>query len=397
MNINPIKISKSTILFILLYFISCINLPYFSEYSKIKYIFIVVIGIILAKNISVLFEKKYLIINYLMIIFCIFIILSSIANRKNSFERNTFLASIVYVAICMETILVMEYIAEKNRIFEMIKICYLLTLLIVVLTDIIAIMKPDLFGHEGIAIRYLVGTKFDVMYLHLQLIALYIVKTQSLRNLKTVFILLIYFGLTVWVSRLIDCNTGLIGCVLFFVILFFAKKKFKIFSSPRFFLGTILICCSFAVFYEMFLRNTFIQDIISNILGRSLTLTGRTDIYALLPFVLAKHIFLGYGYGSAYEISMSSFGYTNTQNGLAQWLLNVGVLGTISLLIWFYCVFKEWKKKAEIQQRYIPIVALLYVFSILASIEITIDSTYIFFVAFIAGAAMEKTISKETE
>ncbi len=397
MNINPIKISKSTILFVYIYIISCINLPYVSAYSKIKYVLIVVIGIIIAKKIPMFFEKKYLVINYIMIIFCGSVILSAIVNRGNSFLRNTFWASIVFVAICMETLFVMEYIAEKKRIFEMIKLCYIMTLLIVLFTDIIAVTIPDLFGNEGIAMRYLVGTKFNVMYLHLQLIVLYLVKTQPFKYLKIVpmVILLIYIGLTLWISRLVDCNTGLIGCMLLFAVLLLAKKRYGMFSSPQFFVATILLCCSFAFFYEVFLRNIFVQDIVSNILGRSLTLTGRTNIYALLPFVLSKHIFFGYGYGSAYEVSMSSFGYANTQNGLAQWIINVGGVGTIALLIWFYSVLREWNKKAEIKQRYLPIVVLLYVFSILSAVEITIDLTYIFWVAFIAGVTMEKDNSLE--
>lgn len=396
MNRNLWIISKSKILMniviVLLFAISCVNLPYLPGYANFKYLSMVIIALCLLKRVPLFVSRDFVRLNILMIFFCVITIVSAIVNSMNNYSRNIVLASIVFSVILIETLTTMEWLATTAKITDAVHILFVLTIITVIFTDIFAIFFPNIFGKEGIAVRYLVGTKFNVVYLHLQMVVLHLVKNWY--NYRQSFFsrigLLVCIVLSILMSMYIGCNTGLIGSILLLVILIIGCKRYRLLSSPAILITVLLVSCSFAVFYEVVLNNGMVQTFITNKLGRTLTLTGRTNIYEVLPVIIMRHPLLGYGYGSAYEVSMLSFGYANAQNGLAQWIINVGFIGTFLILCWIYSGIKVWNKRASSRRRFFPIVAFIYVYSVLASVEITIDYNFFFWIAFLVGVAFEK-------
>ena len=135
-----------------------------------------------------------------------------------------------------------------------------------------------------------------------------------------------------------------------------------------------------------------VQDFIVNTLGRSLTLTGRTRIYNKLPELLYKRLWTGYGFGSSYEICMQYGSFPNTQNGIAEWVLQVGLPATVILVVLIYVVIHMLHKSEMSGKAGIPGIFVLYVLAFLASVEVTINLAYFFWLAVLVGIALENEV-----
>ena len=162
--------------------------------------------------------------------------------------------------------------------------------------------------------------------------------------------------------------------------------------NPLFYVAILLVCCSFMYVFEIVLSNEIVQDFIVNTLGRSLTLTGRTRIYNKLPELLYKRLWTGYGFGSSYEICMQYGSFPNTQNGIAEWVLQVGLPATVILVVLIYVVIHMLHKSEMSGKAGIPGIFVLYVLAFLASVEVTINLAYFFWLAVLVGIALENEV-----
>lgn len=115
--------------------------------------------------------------------------------------------------------------------------------------------------------------------------------------------------------------------------------------------------------------------IVVNVLGKDPTLTGRMIIYSNVADILPGHIFTGYGHGSTYEVCMEAIGAPNTQNGLMEILTQYGIFGVISFFVLTYMCFKN-HKTSNINAAF-PLVSMLYIYILLASIEVTLSQNFI--------------------
>ena len=84
--------------------------------------------------------------------------------------------------------------------------------------------------------------------------------------------------------------------------------------------------------------------------------------------------FLGFGYGSTYEICLRYIGFADTQNALMEWIMQIGILGTgLFCLIIYNCVSKL-HKTFGLYTEWVWLLAFLYTYVILGMIEITYSS-----------------------
>ena len=83
----------------------------------------------------------------------------------------------------------------------------------------------------------------------------------------------------------------------------------------------------FVVLYEVVLLNPYVQTLITTVLKRSLTLTGKNNIYMQIFLNVLKKslVYGGYGYGSSYEVCVKYLYYADTQNGILEWILQTGI------------------------------------------------------------------------
>jgi exopolysaccharide production protein ExoQ len=112
------------------------------------------------------------------------------------------------------------------------------------------------------------------------------------------------------------------------------------------FLGSIVGVISLTLFFA---GDTVLAPVLAWF-GRDLTLTGRTEIWALLFNSIAKHPFLGYGYyafwqgmeGESANVIVAAhwfFGYAH--NGLLEIALQLGIFGTAVFLATFVVACKN--------------------------------------------------------
>ena len=122
-----------------------------------------------------------------------------------------------------------------------------------------------------------------------------------------------------------------------------------------------------------------ISRFVVNVLHRDVTATSRTRIYMLLPVLMRNRYLLGYGYGTTYELGIRLGGFPNTQNALWEWIWQCGIIGTALLLciIYFIIRYADRAHKVSNDQHSKYMLILLYLFSVLATVEITIDSTFL--------------------
>lgn len=106
--------------------------------------------------------------NIVVALFIIFSFISSFINRNSISTRDPVLAAIVYFGTFFETLLVLEVVAERRLLRFTVKLYLILTSITVLITDLLLFLFPSLFNQFGHL--YLVGTKFGVSYIHVQLL-----------------------------------------------------------------------------------------------------------------------------------------------------------------------------------------------------------------------------------
>lgn len=380
-------VSITKIILFLIYIMEFSNfyIGFFPQFQYIKYISICIVAIYLFKNASIFMRVEHIKLNGMLVLFALAMFYPSIL-YMNNYERNPLLATIVFWVIQAETFLTMEVMCVNNKMGMVVQYYYKLTLLWTLLTDILTIFLTSVFTTR--AGNYLVGTKFTVSYLHLLLIALLMTKDRIVKRNKIIsnsalFVTLIW---SAFIIIRVQCNTGLIGLVLLFIILA-TPKKIKIgLCSPLLFTTTVLMSTAFSIGYEAVLANPSIQHFISYYLKRELTLTGRTYIYAMMPKILKGHYAIGYGYGTTYEVCRHFTGFADTQNAILEWIVQLGVVGTIILVVFFLCTFKKMKLCREDNLlKCMPLVGYIYSMVLLGTVEITFDNLFFGTVAIVYG------------
>ena len=165
------------------------------------------------------------------------------------------------------------------------------------------------------------------------------------------------------------------------------------FNSPAVYLALLaFVGVVFAFIAEMILSIPIVSYLVNGVLGRDISLTGRTEIYALYTMTIPKHWLTGYGFGNAYDVTSTLFDFDNVQNALLQWIIQVGVLTTAMLVCFLVNIFSDaTRKKAQRLPSVLALVALVYTYVILGSVETTFNMSFILWFGMIFMLANEKT------
>ena len=322
-------------------------------------------------------------INTILLAFSAVVLYTSWINRSVIKERDPFLAAIVFLVVLLELILLMEMTAVKGNAQSLINAYFYATAIVVVIVDVTAVMGIKLGSGERR--QYLVGTKFQLAYLHFFLATLYMIRHSfcNLGQKKNGIGMTLLLGLTFAMSIFTDCTTGIVGAVLFVLALQINGRYSSACYNP-FVYGSVLMA-SFALSFVMNILLLWepIQYVIVQVLDKDITLTSRTKIFVIVPMLLRNRYLLGYGYGTTYELGRRLGGFPNTQNALWEWIWQCGILGTVLLFGLMLSIVdyatKSHKLSHDRTSKYMLV--LVYLFSVLASIEITIDISYLGYLA----------------
>ena len=365
-----------------------------SAFSMLKKPFVYATGLCLLLQANLLvryaLKQKYFWILVLLAVFCVLLGCTMLVDRRivlESYSRSATLRLILFLA---ELFLFMILAAQASRTEMTLSFLYWYLLVLVVVTDAVLLTRVVTFYSGGFE-TYLVGSKFSVMYRHFDLAAIWMMRNQKLirENLKTKVTACIIMVLFAVISLRVDCKTALLGCMLMLglIVVMDSRKKnrLRLFASPTVLFAALLISAVIPFVLKEFLETPNVTYVVKDVMKRDLTLTGRTKIYAKYLATMENYWPWGYGFGTGNEVSVKMFGgYANTQNGLLQWILQVGLIGTVPLCLLLISVFWQLSNAASEKQRYLmPLVALIYVYIILGVIETTYSMGFIVLFALI--------------
>lgn len=386
------KIKISTIHAVLVYLLVFFTTTYIS-YNPIRYFLLVAVAMMILSNIRILFMKTYRELNVSIAFFCLATLVVSYINRNGYTDRNPFLAAVVFVATLIEFVITVEIFCQREEIQNLIRVFYRMTLLVVMLTDFLILFTNMHLQYGGDV--FLVGTKFSVVYMHFYLISFFFadknielrtIRESSLNNMLLGVLLII----TMTVSIKLGTATGIVGTVALLLFLWLSERNIGTFLNSKSFFVALIASLLFAVFVEIILSNSIVTYIITQLLGKDVTLTFRTVIYSMFPNIMKERWFWGFGYGTGYEVLMR-YGIVDAQNGIFDWIQQIGVFGTMLLAIWLCIAMKKPKNLCDINHSDVrSLTALAYVFVLLATVEITFSSKFLAIIVLLYGIKMQR-------
>lgn len=378
--------SACELIAIVIFNIVGVKIAYVPYIDEIQNILTLVVGLFILKNINIGCIKNFKKINIITIIFSIVVLISSLRNGGGYISP---LSGVTFIIKFLVTIAFFEIVNYKNKAAEVIKVIFKVSTIYIILNDIFIFAFPNLYFTFNN--QYFLGNKFEVMYFHLLYIVLYQIYINyfpkvfsfRIRNYKISYkmmnnlIFIVMCILTILISKIVSCSTGLVGCIVV-ILLFFGKKIWeKLVNKIYFYIGCIAIFDSILLLFEQIINVPLINSFITQVLNRDIEFTGRFAIYAQIGNLIGKNMFLGYGYGNTYFVIKSAMRwFPDAQNGVLQNIMNFGVIGMVLL---HFCLYYIIKKSENINAYMLKM--LVYTYIVLSSVEITFELNYIWAVA----------------
>ena len=348
-GVKYLKISISKMLLWLTVFLCC-SFDQITTFP-VNYIRLVVSIIIIFY--CLLIDRKYIInSNVNILVYLLWIIFStSISNKMKLLAAGEY--CIVLMAICFGVTLCSKIHGWKTAtqcLYKAILFCLLISIIVLLKTDGKGIKVEDVLMHYGI------GNKFVVSYFIMFVLALFLqnskLKRQTCVRLLqpiTIFIIAVSF------CEIIDCSTGILGCIVVFALYYVREKCGSILKRRSVVLTVVIVGGMFPFFASWLVSIPVIQSFIINVLHGDVSLTGRIDIYAVLIGIMKERLFLGYGYGT--DIVQRILTVGNPQNGLLQ---IITVSGLIGCGLFLFIMSDTFKKKQGMIVRLDGIVIFIY-------------------------------------
>lgn len=278
--------------------------------------------------------------------------------------------NVLYAAVnglCLISLLLMfRSLSIGHGVYQVLDSFFWMLLIAAVANDMTVFISPV---HEADT-EYLLGNKFAVGYIHMLLLGLYstlLTKRKGYLRYNWGLFWLI-FAESIIVIYQADTMTCLLGLVVVAVISALVPKSITSKLSSGLACVVTLIGINVVFFGTgMMLENEFVQYFITEVLGRSLNLTGRTAIYDELRAIIQMSPYVGWGYGSS--IVSQFVGYGNAQNGIMELLVTYGVFGTLGFLLVLIALLPGRKNRNRMEAH--GLVAVLYGMFFTSLVEIS--------------------------
>ena len=323
------------------------------------------------------YRKKYLKVhvfkdvNVYACLLILSMLITSFLNKNlslGSYQVSSYTLGVLYALITLNTLFFVEFSVLYGKQAQLLRYYYSCLLALCVIVDLLIFTK----GSSAHAYYY-VGDKFTISYLHLFLIALYCMNYGVERiknNLKFICIIFVSF----FVCKKVSCSTGQIGVVLL-SIMFLCKKAKKVIPNAYYMLLYVALFTLLSFVFEQLLEISFIRNFIVNDLGKDETMTGRTGIYLVLWNAVQLKPLFGWGQGNGMSFMGYYFSTPNAQNGFFNYVTDYGFVGVSTLILFLFAVCK----RINIDKAY-PLWALIFIFIVLSSVEITFNLQFIVYI-----------------
>jgi O-antigen ligase len=237
---------------------------------------------------------------------------------------------------------------------------------------------------------YLLGNKFVVSYLHMVVLAfINQVEGKTFSNRKKLRRVILFLLYSLFICKLIDTTTGMVGCLVVAMILIisiYCPRVIRLMWDPR------VVLIFFFGINAIFLLTDYVlgnSSLTSFFLARSHTntiLSGRVIMYKISMEAIAKNPIWGYGLNC--EVVLEKLSYGNAQNGLLKMLLDQGVVGTVLFAFVLFSTFSNAKKSKD-PKNTVGSIAFIYAMLFCSLVEINLASTFMLICALLNGASAD--------
>jgi len=373
--------------------------------SRIKLPLLYTAGICLLTQIkSILnnvFKKRYFFVFVTLGLLCVALLLTMYVNLNTRIGFSPLRNTVRLILYLVELFILMMLMAETGRGNFVLNFVFYYLLVLTILNDFLLFSRFLTF-RNGKFETYIVGTKFSVVYFHMNLLTFWVMRRRSKsKNMKFPRWLIIVLAVfSIVISARIDCMTGIVGAVVLVVFLSMMEspkhRKMLRFVSPAVLLVFLIGSVVFSFVAEQILSIPVVSYLVEDVLGRDATLTGRTNIYLQYVDKVQGHWLAGFGYGNGNAAAVYLFGYENVQNAILQWVLQIGIPATVILLFLMMQIFHRVSvARFESITKAMPLIAAIYMYIILATVETTFNMSFIMWFAILFMLANEKLPMQE--
>lgn len=367
------KINILLLMVVLLFHSLYINISYIHSYSLFSTVLLILCTCYTLLNTHKI-DKKYKKINRYLFLLLLIMGVSAILNQSMS--------SIILIVKIFNIFIMAELIITKGYSKQVINLIFYLLAFYILVNDISMFISGPL-SKSGYNVYYMLGNKFTIGLLHIELILIYLAKqdyqnSNNRVNLKKLFVIVLLL-FSIFISIKVQCSTTVVcNIILIFFLIVNKKTKLKLFN-PKIILLVLLISSFILILYSNVLEINLVKYIIVNLLGEDVTLTGRMEIYDVLWPLIKNRLLFGYGQGSSNIILMEMMNAPNTQNGLIEFTFSFGIIASTLFLILIYSIIKFIKPSLKAY----PILCYVYLCFIISCVEISIGIKVFIFLAFI--------------
>ena len=310
----------------------------------------------------------------------------------NNGSQNSTVASMVFAVQVLVIFLVTDNFLGKYSLEEYAATALAAFGVLIVITDGLMLVKHYRFSNPNE--RYFIGDKFVVSYLHCFVSALLFMlsyKTERVWKISSGKLILnglslrlgafAFTGFSVLVCRKVTCSTGMLACVLLFVMMLVPIGVRIVLSSGKAMIIVTSVLDVLLLGSYSILKNDFVHEFIYGTLEKSVTWNGRLIIWKEVFRLIGKKPVFGYGYYSNVVQEVVGFD-ANPQNGVLKILIDMGILGLVLFGVMVWISFRNIR--GEALKKLYPVVAFMYPMIFASLVEINLTHMIVFMAMAIA-------------
>lgn len=274
--------------------------------------------------------------------------------------------------------LYIQRIADTRHIKTLLR-TFIILFLIVLIPACIEVILTPIDGDD--LTEYSFGNKFTLGYYFVYLCTLYYFLHPDLDSYAHKLCLLFLILAMILTSIIAQCSTMIFGALIFLFLSLLTSDYVRNYlaSAKTVILSVLLFDIGFFLFATWILQYDFVQYFIQDVLNEDLTLTGRIHIYMDIQEAFTESPWIGLGYGNSMVISRYFTDAMDSQNGLVELFIQVGVIGVAVFLLLLYA---SAKTSEENNIPKYPLVAFIYTIFGISIVEIPFKHSFIFFLSF---------------
>lgn len=370
-------------MFILLW---CALFPFYLPIMEVYYVYQFIVAILIL--LYSFLEIGKLSGRFFLILYPIIVVISCLINNSTILITQV-LRGITYALLMMDVFAFIHLFIRLRKSNNLIKLCYMMSK-IYAFMNIVWILVLCISGNISDAVNdeFLFSRgKFSTAYIFLFNLLFFCLAWRGnvffSKKYKKQILVLLSLGY-ICICAVIQTATGIIVITLFLVLILIPGNLLKIVGNPIVLILLIIESMILMLFLEVILSNPIFQNLVVNILHEDLTLTGRLQLYSLLPPLIMKSGFFGSGFGSYVAAKLAYHGWYNAQNGLVEIILTYGFLGAGSFLSMVYTSAVHGRVYLK------PLNATIFIFCIVAIVEIPFGVNFVLLLSLLMNIKKEE-------